>query len=145
MAERHSKRRMTKADNLRVAGALKGLAALRAIEKAAKTFEPEESTVAFYNRRFADALALATALGPMTPSQEGAVVALGEYIHTCFTTGTPNLEPNGWFAFASLTEDGRKETIKALQAESDEFDAKLQAEMKARRKVVSLAEWRAAQ
>ncbi|MBK7024001.1 MAG: hypothetical protein IPH41_11005 [Sulfuritalea sp.] len=61
---------------------------------------------------------LAAAFGPMTPRQEGALRALGEYIHNVHAAGIPNIER--WKPVVCLTPVD-------LQAVIEEFDAGLQS------------------
>lgn len=42
-------------------------------------------------------------LGPMTPEIEGAVAALAEYVCWNVTSGTPNLDADGWVPMAAMT------------------------------------------
>ena len=99
----------------RTAGALECLALIRVIEPTAETLpqEADAGAVWFGMQEQAGAY-LAAALGPMTPRQEGALRALGEYLHNVYAAGIPNIER--WKPVVCRTPAD-------LQAAVEEFDA----------------------
>lgn len=129
----------------RIAGALKGLDALRKIEHAAETGDPGDTAAEYYAQRLSDARAFVAALGPMTPEQEGAIAVLAEYIHMNLTTGVPNLAPGGWRPLSAMSEIERQAMVEQLDAEHAADNAAIEQQQKASRKVVSMADWMTAQ
>ena len=77
----------------RIAGALECLAQIRIIENTAENL-PEEADAGavWYGLQAKSGADLAAAFGPLTPRQEGALRALGEYIHNVHEAGIPYLE-----------------------------------------------------
>lgn len=96
--------KITSTEQSRIVGARKCIDALRRLEQSAESDVAEDTAAEFYAQRLADARSLVAALGPMTPEQEGAVAALAEYIHMSLSSGTPNLEPDGWLPLSAMTE-----------------------------------------
>lgn len=133
-------------ESARIAGALKGLDALRALVAAAEYSDDHDHTVAGeYRKQLADARAFVAVLGPMTPEQEGAVAVVAEYIHNGITGGgTPNLDPGGWLPLSGMTDEELQAKAGRVQAENDEFDAEWEREQMSRRKVVSIGDRRPA-
>ncbi|NJD35366.1 MAG: hypothetical protein FIA96_11135 [Betaproteobacteria bacterium] len=127
----------------RIAGAIKCMDALRKLEQSAEFSVDSDPTIAgYYGKQLADTRALVSALGPMTPEQEGIVATLAEYIHTIATTGTPNIDPGRWLPLSAMAEEDRRVMIGRVQSESDEIDAKIDAEISSLRKVVSIEDRR---
>lgn len=125
----------------RIAGALKGLAALRNMERAAENEDAAETAAEFYAKRQANVQAMVAALGPMTPEQEGTIAVLVEFIALEFAGSTANLTPGGWTPLSAMTTGERQMMINEADAahEADE------AAFCRSRKVISLSERRALQ
>ena len=88
----------------RMAGAKECLAALAKLEESAEKLPPEANDAAVYaDIQSLDAEGLVAKFGPLTPRQEGAIMALAEYIHFNITTGRPDLDQ--WLPFAAETPE----------------------------------------
>jgi hypothetical protein len=124
----------------RIAGAKKGLDALRKLERAAETGTPGDTAAKYYAERLSDARAYVAALGPMTPEQEGAIAVLAEYLHMNLTAGAPCLEPLAWTPLSAMTETERQAMVERLDAEVAADNAAMEQRQKASRKVVSIAD-----
>ena len=99
----------------RIAGALECLAQIRIIEHTAENLPKEaDAGAVWFGMQEQAGADLAAAFGPMTPRQEGALRALGEYIHNVHAAGTPYLEK--WRPVVSRTPAERL-------AFAEEFDA----------------------
>ena len=99
----------------RIAGALECLAQMQIIENTAENLGEEANAAAvWYGLQAKSGADLAAAFGPMTPRQEGAFRALGEYIHNVHEAGVPHL--GRWRPVVSRTPA-------ELQALVEEFDA----------------------
>ena len=70
-----------------------------------------EAAAHYYDTRLHNAKAIADAIGSLSPYQEGAIIALAEYIHSYFTTGEPNLEV--WTPCVAMTADQYRDEIAA--------------------------------
>lgn len=100
-----------------MAGAKECVTALAKLERSAETLPQEANDAAVYAAlQSGDAATLVAQFGPLTPRQQGAFMALAEYIHCCITTGTPDLER--WLPFAAETP----EAIAAWAAKSNAED-----------------------
>ena len=123
----------------RIAGALKGLDALRKLVQAAKEARASDScdtATGYYARRLSDARAFVAALGSMTPGQEGAIAVLAEYIHSEINGGTPSLDPGDWTPLSAMTEAERQAMVDDVEAEQADDNAAIETA----RKVVSIAD-----
>ena len=99
----------------RIAGALECLAQIRIIEHAAENLPKEaDAGAVWFGMQEKAGADLAAAFGQMTPRQEGALRALGEYIHNVHAAGTPYLEK--WRPVVCRTPN-------ELQSVVEEFDA----------------------
>ncbi|MBW7902934.1 MAG: hypothetical protein H3C26_15740 [Rhodocyclaceae bacterium] len=105
----------------RIAGAKACMRALDEMIKSAEAFHDgvEKSTEVeeaahYYGSRLRDAKAFADAIGPLSPYQEGVIIALAEYIHSSTTTGEPSLEL--WTPCVALTADQYRKKVKYLAA-----------------------------
>jgi hypothetical protein len=108
----------------RINGALAALAALRQLEQAADDIDYDDDSMrAFHLKRLTDAKAFAATFGPLTPEQEGALVAVAEYLHTLMTTGQPDIQPGRWVPHSTLTDDEAQALTEAEQASADAFNA----------------------
>jgi hypothetical protein len=105
----------------RIAGALKGLDALRQLERSAEKIS--HGATAFYAQRLTNTRALVAALGPMTPEQEGAVAVLAEYIHSEIDGVVHDISPGNWVPLSAMTEDERQAMVDRIEAENAIEDA----------------------
>ena len=104
-----------------ITGALKAVDSLRQLEQATEDINYDDTTAAtFHRKQLNDAKAFAASFGPLTPEQEGALVAVAEYLHTWMTTAQPNIEPGGWVPLSTLTDDEFSAMVAADQALMDE-------------------------
>lgn len=103
-------------DLLRIEGAKACMWALADLVKSAEAFNrgTDESAEGYYGARFSAAKAVAAALGPLRPYQEGAIIALAEYIHLCQTTGEPDLDT--WTPCVAMTADQYRDEVADLAA-----------------------------
>lgn len=126
----------------RIAGALKCMDALRQMKQSAESFissGQDDTFEAYFAQRLSDTRAMVTALGPMTPEQEGAIAALAEYIHYSeIDGGVPDVSPGAWLPLATMTDEECQAMIELMDAENADVDAVGNAN------VISLAERRAA-
>lgn len=84
---------MTDTSTATISGARQCIEALLSLEQSATNLPDEADDAAvFFAMQAEAAKTLADQFGPMSPGQEGASRALGEYIHFCITTGRPDLE-----------------------------------------------------
>ena len=124
----------------RIAGALKCMNALRQMKQSAESFisSGQDDTVeAYFAQRLSDTRAMVTALGPMTPEQEGVIAALAEYIHSAeIDGGAPDVSPGAWLPLATMTDAEQAEMTERMEAENAEIDVQ--------RNVISLDQRRAA-
>ncbi len=115
----------TRTDNqARREGARAGMRAIAQLIKSAGEYydipEPatkNEAAEAFHVRRLNDAKALANAIGPFTPFQEGAVLAMAELLHEMTTTGEPLLDK--WLPCAAMTDTQYRSEMARLVAGMD--------------------------
>jgi hypothetical protein len=128
----------------RIAGALKCMDALRKLDHdathATEWGGPEQSAAEYYAQRLADVRALVAAHGPMSPELEGAIATLAEYIHSEICGVVPDVSPGHWIPLSAMTDDERQATVARIESENTAIDA----ERASRRKVISMAERRAA-
>lgn len=76
----------------RMAGAKECITALAKLEYSAENLPQEADDAAIYAAlQSGDAETLVAQFGPLTPRQQGAFMALAEYIHCSITTGVPDL------------------------------------------------------
>ncbi len=125
----------------RIAGALKGLEALRRLGRSTEYAAPCQTIEEFEERRLLGARALVSSLGPMTPEQEGIVAVLAEYIATEIAGSTPNLARGAWLPLSTMTAEERRAMYERLDAEHEADNAAIAQAQKAARKVVSIANW----
>jgi hypothetical protein len=135
-----TKNTSTTTEAARIAGALKGLDALRKLEHAVETGDLGGTTAEYHAQCLSDARAFVAALGPMTPEQEGAIAVLAEYIATEIGGSTPNLAPGCWLPLSAMTEAERQAKAEQLDAELAADNAAIALQRKASRKVVSIAD-----
>jgi len=101
----------------RIAGALDCLKHIRHIENVAEHMPEEANDAAvYYDLQAKAGFYLAEAFGPMTPRQEGAFRALGEYIHLVLEAGTPCLDVGHWKPTVALTQAELQTVVKELAA-----------------------------
>lgn len=104
----------------RIAGALKGLDALRQMQQSAENDEPDDTSAKFYAQVQANVQAMVAAIGPMTPEQEGAFAVLAEYIHSEISGITPSIELGSWWLPQSaMTDEERLAMVAEAQADRD--------------------------
>ena len=65
------------------------------------------------------------ALGPLTQAQEGAIAAMGEYIHDWVASGDP--EDVRWRSMAAMSHAAQQNRIKRLQEDTDSDEAEASA------------------
>jgi hypothetical protein len=110
------------AEQSRIEGAKVCMLALAKMIESAEAFNVSsekltnnaESAARYYDARLHDAKAVADAIGSLSPYQEGAIIALAEYIHSYFTTGEPNLEV--WAPCVAMTADQYRDEVAATAA-----------------------------
>lgn len=124
----------------RIAGALKGLEALRRLGRSTECAAPCQTIGEFEELRLFDARALVSSLGPMTPEQEGVVAVLAEYIATEIAGSTPNISPGAWSPLSTMTAEERRAMYERLDAEHAADNLVIEQRQKALRKVVSIAD-----
>lgn len=113
-------------DEARREGAKACMLALAEMIQSAKAFNDgdekqtnAEAAAHYYDARLRDAKTVADDIGgPRNPYQEGAIIALAEYIHSCLTTGEPNLEV--WTPCVALTADQYRDEIAAMAVAMEE-------------------------
>jgi len=118
----------TTTDQARIAGAKACMLALANLVTAAKGFNEageketiQETAEHYYGERYSDAKAFADAIGQLSPYQEGAILALAEYIHSSITTGEPVI--GTWQPCAALTEGEYRAKVEKLAADMEEATA----------------------
>ena len=112
----------------RIEGAKACMRALAEMVKSAEAFNDEadkptstEAAAHYFGSRLQGAKSIADAIGPLSPYQEGAIIALAEYIHSYFTTGEPNLEV--WTPCVAMTADQYRGQIEELARDMEEMNA----------------------
>ncbi|MCK9380840.1 MAG: hypothetical protein M0P95_07205 [Sulfuritalea sp.] len=103
-----------------------------------------ETASGFYARRLSIARAFAAAIGPMTPEQEGAVSVLAEFIMQERDDCTVDLSPGGWLPLSAMTDQEFQIKMKKIEDEIAADNAAIEQAGKARRKIVSMADYRGA-
>lgn len=121
--------RTNNSEQQRIAGALAIIKALRGVEKAIEN-EPtdvpgasvRDSVERYYGRISADTKLLADTAGAMPPYQQGAFLALAEYIHFTMTTGTPELAQ--WLPEVAKTAEQYAADIESMIVDGEADEAR---------------------
>jgi hypothetical protein len=106
-------------DEARRAGAQASMRALAQLKNSAEGYSASPSPASnrdaaeeFYEHRINDAKAFSEAIGPLSPFQEGAVLALAEYLHEYFTTGEADLDRRN--PCAAMTANQYRDEVERL-------------------------------
>lgn len=106
-------------DEARREGALASMRALAQLRKSAEEYSASSSPASnrdaaegFFALSINDAKVFAEAIGTLSPFQEGAILALAEYLHKYFTTGEADL--GRWVPCAAMTDKQCREEVERL-------------------------------
>jgi hypothetical protein len=108
-------------ENERIAGARACLAALAKLVQDAQGGAWEDDYRAYLKHRAKAAETLVEQFGSLSARQEGAFLALAEYLHSDITTGKPNLEK--WVPAVGQTAAELEQRIQEAQQQIDSWEA----------------------